>query len=174
MNLTPEDLSLFDDLLADGPTSTPPPAPAVVSPSARVLPPATPVADPGLPAPVAAKPSLIMPACAACGVDLNPDNASLLRSGEWKHVGCPAAPAPAAAAVAPPAAPKRTPKAKAAPVQVPGPAVSVPAHIEADLAAFGPPPARVEMAPPQAVVFELGPKTQALLGAFLAKFGGSP
>lgn len=169
MNLSPEDLSLFDDVLADGPTATPPPAPAVQTPSARVLPPATPTADPGLPPPVAAKPSLIMPACTACGVDLNPDNASLLGNGSWKHIGCPASTPAAPAVVAPPAAPKpRKPRAeKPAAEPMPLPAPRPETYERAD----GTPVVAPPMAPAQVVIFELGPKTQALIGALIAKLG---
>jgi hypothetical protein len=66
VQLTPEEMAIFAGLDA-----TPTPAPVAE------LPPPTPAPTP-----------LIMPPCAACGEDLNPDNASRLQSGAYKHIGC--------------------------------------------------------------------------------------
>lgn len=66
-------------------------APGVTYGATRLIPTATPVADPGLPPPKARKrKAQIMPDCGACSAPLNPDNASQLKGGEWVHVGCPA------------------------------------------------------------------------------------
>ncbi len=71
-----------------------------------------------LPPPPTPKPTpTIMPECEACGTDLNPDNASKLRTGAWVHIGCPAKSAPVSGGSAPPpvADPPAPPKAKKAP-----------------------------------------------------------
>jgi hypothetical protein len=56
----------------------------------------------------------VMPACTDCGTNLNPENASKLASGAYKHIGC-AGPKPAATPTPTPAVPSATP----APVVVP-------------------------------------------------------
>lgn len=65
------------------------------------------------PAPVAQttppkKPSLLMPQCEACGVDLNPENASQLGNGSWKHIGCGGKSAQPATHLPPPPVPTAT------------------------------------------------------------------
>lgn len=132
--LSPEEAALFDDL-----------PPIDETPAAAPPPPAQSAPEPPAPAGTAAKMT-----CGACDTLLTPENASKLRDGSWKHIGCkateptaaeppqpkqrrqrkivdvpaeteaPATPAPAAPAQAQPAEP--------APVAVvtPSPAVTVP------------------------------------------------
>ncbi len=64
---------------------------------AAIIPPDAPPNDPTIAPPAkkrGPKPKaksvevLIMPSCDACGVDMNPENASKLPDGSWKHIGC--------------------------------------------------------------------------------------
>lgn len=105
--LSPDELALFgnpppaapvadfDDPFGDMPSVIPAPAPAVQT--ATPTPASTPVNDPGLPPPPVPSRRLTIqevqsaPTCSACGVELNADNGSKNRAGEWKHVGCPMA-----------------------------------------------------------------------------------
>ncbi len=85
VELSPEELAIFDGL-DDVAPAAPAPAPvaAAPAPASAQIPDSSPPLNPK-------KPSLIMPPCGDCGTDLNPENSSQLRSGAWKHIGCPAA-----------------------------------------------------------------------------------
>lgn len=106
MSLTAAELALFGEPAREPGSDDGDPTPAVdVS---KLVPLASPVDDPALPVPEKKKRTrrqAIMPDCQACGASLNPDNASQLRAGEWKHIGCPATGALFTQSATPPPAP---------------------------------------------------------------------
>lgn len=149
MDLTPDELAIFDDLNTTFPTEEAPPA-AAPEPAAAPTPPKKPRAglihdmtgqSDEVPSPTPATTEAVGPAC-KCGTPITAENGSKLQSGEWKHVGCkldapPAEPPKPKARKAAPAAPKpaeaATPAAPAAPVDQP---VTPVAHADSPAGAF--------------------------------------
>lgn len=110
MNLTDEELAMFGE---PAPAAAPSPGPVSDTMNQPDADDAIEADGPVAPAPKASVPApQPAPVCGDCGTTLTAENTSTLRSGERKHVGCPAA-APAAptatatTAEAPAEAPKR-------------------------------------------------------------------
>lgn len=132
MDLTPEELAMFDGIpMSDAPdevAEAPAPAPAAPvvapAPAAPKKPRAGQIhdmseADPVPPTPPAPTPEA-PPAC-ACGTPITAENGSRLQSGTWKHIGCKLdAPPPEA-----PKPPKARKPAPAAPAPAPAPVTPV-------------------------------------------------
>lgn len=193
--LSPEELALFggevtptlavaedDWLTVDEEPAPLVPPPRVVSTSP--VPVSTPVNDPALPPPPVPSRKLTIqevnnaPKCMSCGVELNADNGSKNRGGEWKHVGCPAViptpvavvpsstPAPAPAVTTAAEKPKRGRPAKV-PVTVEITALPE-AEVKTGVWISAPAPATTSSTVPVAVVYELGPQTLATIQALIA------
>ncbi len=112
VQLTAEEQALFADMETADPAPKEEPRDEIAEMEAKLAAAKAAKAKPAeLPPPPTPKPApLIMPECKDCGTDLNPDNASKLKTGEWAHVGCPAKKPAVTASVEEPA--KRTRRTK--------------------------------------------------------------
>jgi hypothetical protein len=123
MDLTPEELAMFDGIPMSDEVAAPapeaPPAPPVVAPAPPKKPRAGLIHESSEADPVPPTPSPVTDAetrTCACGTPITAENGSRLQSGTWKHIGC--------KLDAPPAEPPKPRTRKAAPAAPAAPVVT--------------------------------------------------